>query len=63
MARDQLTQADARRRIEAQLPLDEKRRRADYVIDTDASIAATDMQVHALVVQLRAAANEHSGGC
>ena len=45
MARDGATEAEARRRIAAQLPIDEKVRRADYVIRTDGSVAETNEQV------------------
>ena len=53
MARDGLIEADARRRIEAQLPLDEKVRRADVVIDTSGTYDKTDAQVDALLEKLR----------
>ena len=53
MARDGLSEADARRRIEAQLPLDEKVRRADVVIDTSGTYDKTDAQVDALLEKLR----------
>jgi dephospho-CoA kinase len=53
MARDRLTESDARRRIEAQLPLDEKVRRADFVIDTSGTYDKTDAQVDALLDRLR----------
>lgn len=48
MARDGLTEADARRRIAAQWPIAEKVSRADYVITTDGSFEETDRQVSAL---------------
>ena len=57
MARDGLTEPDARRRLDAQLPLDEKRRRADYVIDTDGTVEETDRQVRVLAATLGAAAD------
>jgi dephospho-CoA kinase len=40
-----LSADQARQRIAAQLPIDEKRRRADYVIDTSGACAGTDRQV------------------
>jgi dephospho-CoA kinase len=43
--RDRLSEAEARQRMAAQLPIDEKVRRADYVIRTDASFEDTDRQV------------------
>jgi|SRR5690242_6461868 dephospho-CoA kinase len=45
MARNSLSDADARARIAAQLPIDEKVARADYVIWTDRGYAETDAQV------------------
>jgi dephospho-CoA kinase len=50
--RDGLSAAEARQRIEAQLPLAEKARRADYVIRTDGTHADSDAQVDALVSEL-----------
>ena len=44
MERNDLSAADADRRIASQLPIEEKARRADYVIDTS-SFAETDRQV------------------
>jgi len=40
-----LSRADAERRIAAQLPAEEKRRLADYVIDCSGSLAETERQV------------------
>ncbi len=51
-ARDGLSLEDARQRIEAQLPLAEKVRRADHVIRTDGTNAETDAQVDALLAAL-----------
>jgi dephospho-CoA kinase len=44
-ARNNISEDDARRRIAAQLPIEEKVKRADYVIRTDGSFADTDAQV------------------
>ena len=52
MARDGLSSEAARQRIQAQLPLTEKVRRADHVIRTDGSHAETDKAVDALVLTL-----------
>ena len=52
MARDQVAEEDARRRIEAQLPIGEKVRRADHVIRTDASPAHTEAQVRDVLARL-----------
>jgi dephospho-CoA kinase len=45
MARDRLSADDARARLAAQWPIEEKVIRADYVIRTDATYADTDRQV------------------
>lgn len=45
MARDGATEAEARQRIAAQLPIADKVTRADYVIRTDGTIPETDAQV------------------
>jgi len=45
MERDGLTDTQARQRVDAQLPIAEKVRRADYVIRTDGSFEDTNRQV------------------
>ncbi len=45
MARDELSRTDAKSRIQAQLSIEEKRCRADYVIDNSGSHAQTIQQV------------------
>jgi dephospho-CoA kinase len=52
VARDHITEAEARQRIAAQLPIDEKVRRADYVIRTDGTHEETDRQVREIFGQL-----------
>jgi dephospho-CoA kinase len=52
MARDGLTLADARERLAAQWPIEEKARRADYVIRTDGGFAETEAQVRAVFERL-----------
>lgn len=52
MARDALSEAEAQRRIRAQLPIEDKIRRADFVIHTDGSIEDTNRQVDRLAGQL-----------
>jgi dephospho-CoA kinase len=52
MARDGLTLADARARVAAQWPIDEKARRADVVIRTDASFAETAARVREVFQRL-----------
>lgn len=53
-ARNGMSEEEARQRIAAQLPADEKRRRADHVIRTDGSFADTDAQIEAIIAALRA---------
>jgi len=48
MARDGLSEAEAERRLDAQLPIDVKRQRADAVVDTGGSLAETERQVRAI---------------
>ena len=45
MARDTVSEAEARARVAAQLPIEEKVRRADHVINTDGSFEETNRQV------------------
>lgn len=52
MARDGATEAEARRRLAAQWPIEEKVRRADIVIRTDGSFADTDRQVREVYAAL-----------
>lgn len=52
IARDRVTDTEARQRISAQLPIEEKARRADYVIRTDGMVAETNAQVHAVYQRL-----------
>ena len=54
IARDGLTEAEARSRIAAQWPIEEKIRRADHVIRTDGDFADTDQQVAELYRRLSA---------
>lgn len=46
--RDDITDTQARQRIDAQMPLDDKRRAADFVIDNDGTIEDTRRQVREL---------------
>lgn len=52
--RSGMTESEARARIAAQLPLAEKRARADYVIENDGPLAALESKVDALAAWLRA---------
>ena len=49
LARDGLSREDAERRIDAQMPLEQKRALADAVIDTDGPVENTRAQVRALI--------------
>lgn len=48
LARDQISPEAAQRRIDAQMPLKDKRALADYIINNDGSIEETRQQVEAL---------------
>lgn len=50
--RDHLTEEEARQRIAAQLPIEEKTRRADFVIRTDGTFAETDAAVQEVYERL-----------
>jgi dephospho-CoA kinase len=62
MARDELSEDDARRRIASQMPIEDKRRRADYVIETDDGVAQTDKAVEDVLRKLRAEVAEKRNG-
>ncbi len=55
VARDGCTRAEAERRIAAQLPIDEKRALADYVIENGGELAETARQVRDLFAKLAGA--------
>jgi dephospho-CoA kinase len=57
VARDHLSAEEARRRIAAQMPTDEKVRQATFVIRTDGTHDDTDRQVRAVVEALSARAS------
>ena len=54
MARDGVTEEAVRQRMAAQLPIEAKVRRADYVIDTSGSFQDTDAAVDRVLDELRA---------
>jgi dephospho-CoA kinase len=58
MAKWRLSRASAEARIAAQMPLEEKRRRADYVIDCSGALQQTRSQAEALYEQLRRLVHE-----
>lgn len=53
-ARDSLSEQEARQRLAAQWPVDEKAARANYVIDTTGSVEETNRRVEAVLDQLNA---------
>jgi dephospho-CoA kinase len=53
-----LSVEDAQRRIAAQMPIDEKRRLADEVIDCSGSIDETEREVERVLVKLKEAASQ-----
>ena len=60
MVRDKSTRAQAEQRLAAQWPIDDKVKRADYVIDTGGSFEATDAAVDAVIAALRSRARPDS---
>ena len=57
MSKTGLDRDQAERRIVAQMPTEEKRRRADYVVDCSGSIEQTKRQVDGLYLELKLLAN------
>jgi dephospho-CoA kinase len=58
MAKTGLSRQDALRRMASQIPVEEKRRRADYVIDCSGSLEQTRTQVKALYPELERLAEQ-----
>jgi dephospho-CoA kinase len=52
VARDHVTETEARQRLATQMPIEEKVRRADYVIRTDGSYEDTDRQIRGVLARL-----------
>jgi dephospho-CoA kinase len=52
MARDAITETEARQRIAAQLPIADKINRAHYIIRTDGTVEETNRQVKAVFEKL-----------
>jgi dephospho-CoA kinase len=52
MERNKLSKEDAERRLAAQLPIDQKVKKATYVINNAGSFAETDAQITALIEKL-----------
>jgi len=61
MAKTGLSREDALRRVASQIPSDEKRRRADYVIDCSGSLAETRAQAEALYPEIKRLAQTEDG--
>jgi dephospho-CoA kinase len=55
LARDGCARDEARRRVEAQLPIEEKKALADYVIDNSGALEETERQVRDVLSRVRAA--------
>jgi dephospho-CoA kinase len=53
MAKTGLSREDAERRIQAQMPVEEKRRRADYLIDCSGTLEQSRAQAEAIYPELR----------
>ena len=53
MTRDEIDAEAARARIDAQMPIDEKREKADFVVDNSGSLDELDAQIDALVAWLQ----------
>ncbi|KXJ99103.1 MAG: dephospho-CoA kinase [Acidobacteria bacterium OLB17] len=62
MARDNLSETEARRRIDAQMPQDEKRKFADHVIDTSKGYEDTRRQAEEIYALLAEAAGNDEAG-
>jgi dephospho-CoA kinase len=61
MAKTGLSREDALRRVASQIPSQEKRRRADYVIDCSGSLAETRAQAEALYPEIKRLAETEAG--
>ena len=61
MAKTGLSREDALRRVASQIPSQEKRRRADYVIDCSGSLAETRAQAEALYPEIKRLAEAEAG--
>lgn len=53
MTREGASEAEARARLDRQMPLDEKRKYADYIIDTSGTKDDTERQVRKVYAQLK----------
>jgi len=62
LARDNLSENEARRRIDAQMPQDEKRKFANYVVDTSNGFEDTKRQTREIYASLREALTDDKAG-
>jgi dephospho-CoA kinase len=58
MARDGMSKEDARSRIRSQMSVEEKKRRASYVIDNNGTMEETKRQVQDLYRELKSLAQK-----
>ena len=63
IARDQITDKEARSRLDAQLPIDKKKKLAGRTIDNTGSVEHTREQVLGILKELRALAKSGRAGC
>ncbi len=61
MAKTGLSREEALRRVASQIPSEEKRRRADYVIDCSGNLAQTRAQAEALYPEIKRLAEAETG--
>lgn len=54
LERDQLTELEAQKHIDAQMSLEEKRKLADYVIENNGSLAELEQQVRSVLQKIQA---------
>jgi dephospho-CoA kinase len=54
LARDHLTELEARQHLDAQMSLEEKRKLADYVIENDGTLEKLEQQVRAVLQKIQA---------
>jgi dephospho-CoA kinase len=63
IARDKVTNKEARSRLDAQLPIDKKKKLAGRIIDNTGSVEHTREQVLRIIKELRALAESGRTGC
>uniref|UniRef100_A0A914EBA7 Dephospho-CoA kinase n=1 Tax=Acrobeloides nanus TaxID=290746 RepID=A0A914EBA7_9BILA len=54
MLRDSLAESEARARIQAQMPIEEKRKRATHPVDNNGDIEETKKQIHRIIDEFEA---------